>query len=169
MVRHEGDVVSAVLTDNNLMADGVALFAAGRSNIGTGGAPSATTLNEAVDLMMSQKLLSDSTKSAGIIPKYLLVPPAIQTSAENLLQGMRDEYTENKIICLVDHRLGDTSDTAWYLLAENAVSLFYLETADKPRISIQPSWEASQLEVKISHDFTAAATDTRRLIYNAGA
>ncbi|MFC1827320.1 hypothetical protein ACFLZQ_05275 [Thermodesulfobacteriota bacterium] len=171
MLRYEGDLVTSVLTSGTTtMGDGNALFHAASHNnyVTSGGAPSETTLGVAINAMMDQKLLTDRTKSAGIIPRYLLVPPALQSTAESVLKVMRDDYTQNPIIVLVDHRLGDTNDSGWYLLSEGAVSLFYLEEADKPRIEIQPSWTTSSLEVKAAHDFTAATIDWRKCFYNDG-
>ena len=169
LARREGDLVFQALTDNPTTNDGTTLFHADHGNIATGASPSVGALNEMIKLMRAQSLLTDSTKSANIVPRFIICPSALEASVENLLKSLRDDKTQNVITCVADGRLDKISETAWYLVSENAVSRFLLEGSSGPSIATQPAWRTSNLEVRVRHDLAAAVTDWRRCCYSAGA
>lgn len=142
----------AVLTGNPTMADGNSLWdATNHGNyVTSGGAPSNITLNEAIALMRAQKLLTDSTSSANIVPKFLICSTALEATAESLLRGMRDEHTRNVITCISDGRLDTAKSDGWYLLAPGCIGLYFLEGGETgPRIQTHPSWTTNALEVQV--------------------
>ncbi|MEA3275898.1 MAG: ATP-dependent Clp protease proteolytic subunit, partial [Pseudomonadota bacterium] len=132
--RLEADKVYALLTSNPLMADGVALFNAAHGNlVAVGSALNATTLGAARAMMRKQKGMNGGYLNP--VPRFLIVPAALETTALVLIAQERMEIDEQAasgnsttivsdalqwirdLIPVVDPRLDDDSATAWYLAA----------------------------------------------------
>ena len=66
--RATGDQVFSVLTTNADLSDGVAFFHSTHGNMGTGGAPSVTSLDEIFNLMATHQ--GPSLQTLNIMPRY---------------------------------------------------------------------------------------------------
>jgi hypothetical protein len=178
--RMEADVVYGILTANANMGDGVALFHANHNNIGTGGAISVTTIGEARKLMRKQKGIN-SRAALNITPKFLVVPAAIETVADQFVStALLASQTSNvnpfagRLQVISEARLDDSSATMFYLIADPAtgvdtIEVAYLEGQSGPVTETRAGFEVNGVEVKITHDFAAKAIDWRGMVRNAGA
>ncbi len=176
----ESDTVWALITANGNMADGIALFHASHNNLGTGGAISLTTLGEARKLLRKQKALQNK-QILNLLPKYLVVPAAIETTAQQYLnqsQLLADQAANvnpfaGLMQLIVEPRLDDNSATAWYMAADPgqraAIEVAYLEGQRGVYIETREGFDIDGIEFKARLDFGAGVTDFRPLVKNAGA
>ncbi len=108
---------------NYKMGDGSGVFIAGRNNSATD-VLSSNALS-AGKLAMSKHLGLDGKTPLNIAPKFLIVPPALEVTALEILGAMNKLGADNTgvpnvnksaYVLVVDAEI--SSDTAWYLLAE---------------------------------------------------
>ncbi|MDF2119542.1 Mu-like prophage major head subunit gpT family protein [Roseiarcaceae bacterium H3SJ34-1] len=163
------------------MDDGVALFHANHNNLGTPVAlyPSSgsvwTSLSAARLAMRKQTSLGGRPVSPE--PKFLLVPPELETKAEALLAALTPASAGDvnpfagKLTPLVEPRL--TSATAWYVIADPAsvpgLEYAYLQGFEGPQIETRAGFEVDGVETKVRLDFGAGFVDWRGWQRNAGA
>lgn len=181
--RKVGDLAYAVLTANAAMSDGVALFHANHSNLGTSGVLSVTTISEA------KKLASLQTDPSGngilnIPLKYLIVPRAIEDTAKTLMaaeynpaEGSTTSFRSpnihrNTLEVISDGRL-DTSSAAVYYLAGDpemfdTIEVAFLDGVDAPFLDQKTGWNVDGVEFKVRIDAAAKALDYRAMVKNAG-
>ncbi|HDH09825.1 MAG TPA: peptidase [Chloroflexi bacterium] len=183
--RTVNETVYAILKDNPTMADGKALFHADHNNLGTAGAIGEDTLNEALRLMMEQK---DASGEAvlGIAPRFLIVPPALKTTALKWLKStaLPADNKSSKVFnpfqdlaeLVVDACLGAAgggSDTAWYMAADpnviDTIEVAFLDGNETPQLETERGFEVDGMRFKVRLDFGAKAIDWRGLFKNAGA
>lgn len=169
----EAAQIAALIEANPLMADGVAVFAAGHGNLGTPGALSETTLSEARLLMRRQTGLGGTV--IGIGPRFVLVPPALETAAEKLLADITPTTTEGAnpfapLELVVDPRL--TDEDAFYVAADPAradgIEYAYLEGAPGPQIETKAGFEVDGMSMKVRLDLGVGWIDHRGWVRNAG-
>jgi len=105
------------------LADGIALYATARKNIATS-ALSSTSLS-AGRLAMSKHLSVDGKTKLNIKPKYLIISPALEVTAREILGATQKLGADNIAVPNVNQNLYElivdpeiNSDTAWYLLAD---------------------------------------------------
>lgn len=181
--RLENRTVYAQLTANANMGDGVALFAAGHSNLGTG-APSAlseTSLKAARAAMRIQKGLQN--EELNLTPTYLIVPGALETDAYKLTSSAVVPATSSAVNefakggrtslePIVEAVLDGSSLTGWYLAANNnqvdTVEYCYLDGAEGVVIESDPGFETDGISFKARLDFAAKAIDHRGLYKSNG-
>jgi len=174
----------AVLTGNSVMSDGVPLFHATHSNLASGGdvgAPSIATLTTARAAMRVQTGLKSTVLN--IAPKFLIVPAALETTADQLLNtiegfdasdgpGIHNPFY-NKLTPVVSAVLDSGSTTAWYLVGDpgqiDTVEVCYLQGQRVPYVESKPGWSVDGIEFKIRFDWGVKALDHRGLYYNPGA
>lgn len=121
--RAEAAAVTAILVDNDVMSDGIALFHADHANLsGSSGSITVANLNTA------RAALRRQTGPAGgllnIQPRYLVVPASLEGVAEELIASTsradHPAHVANPFVqgltLVVDPRLDDASITAWYLM-----------------------------------------------------
>ena len=171
----EDQQIAQLIEANPTMADGVAVFDAAHGNLaGTGGAPSEATLSAARLLMRQQTGLQGAL--INVLPRFMLVPPALETDAEKLLSSIQATTTADvnpfaALELVVEPRL--TSSTAWYLVADPAaadgVEFAYLEGAPGPQIEQRVGFNVDGLEIKVRLDFGAGWIDHRAWAKNEGA
>lgn len=158
------------------MDDGKALFHADHSNKSTSGtALDATSLGAARLAMRRQKGLSG--RPINVTPKFLLVPPELETTAEKLLATINPTSTADvnvfggKLQLLVEARLA--SPTRWYVVADPAtipgLEYAYLQGHEGPQTETRHGFEVDGVEVKVRLDFGAGFLDYRGWYVNAGA
>ena len=182
----ESDLVYAILTANAAMADGVALFHSTHGNLGT-----ATALAKALDdtatldpiaeireLMLLQKGLEG--RYITVRPKYLVVPPKLEQTALRICsaafvaaKGIDINVLGSMLTPIVEPRLHDASDTAYYAIADSAtvdtVEYAYLQGNEGVFTETQNGFEVDGLKVKCRHVFGAKAIDWRGMAKNVGA
>lgn len=175
----EAQFLVTLLTSNPIMADGVALFHANHGNLASlGAAIGLTSLGAARQAMRLQKGLDGKTP-VDVTPRYLVVPAAQETVAEQYVAAVQASQASNanpfsgKLEVVVDPRLDTVSSTAWYLAADSTVfdtiEYSYLETEQGPVIETRNGFEVDGLEVKVRLDFGAGLLDHRGLFRNPGA
>jgi len=178
--RKVGDLVYAVLTANSAMGDGVALFHSTHANLGTGGALSATTVAEAIKKMGLQKDIGDKRR-LNINPRYVLLPKALQGSAEiffgsqmlDVTTGSQqaNPYAGSRFERVFDARLDDDSATAYYFAGPKGktVKVFFLAGNRVPYLETRDGWTIDGVEFKTRIDAGAKALSWKALVKNAGA
>jgi len=155
----------AKLTANPAMSDGVAVFHADHGNLtGTYAAPSATSLGAARLAMRKQ-----TGPGGGLIdatPRYVLVPPDLETLGEQVLAAIAATKTADanpfsNLTLIVEPRL--TNPEQWYVIADPAridgLEYAYLEGAPGPQIETRPGFEVDGVQFKVRLDFGCGWVD----------
>lgn len=181
--RLEADKVYAILTANPQMSDTVQLFHSSHGNLASAGtALSVTSLGAARAAMRKQKGLQ-GLGFLNIVPTYLIVPAALETQAESLLNSLtRPDATAagvdnpqwiRSLMLVVDARLDASSETAWYLAGSasqvDTVEVAYLAGQRRIHTEEDKDFDTDAFKLKARLDFQAAAIDWRGLYKNPGA
>ncbi|MGW1423846.1 phage major capsid protein [Bradyrhizobium manausense] len=155
------------------MSDSLTLFHASHGNVGTGGVPSETTLSEARLLMRSQTGPGGGIIS--VVPKYLIVPAALETAGEKLITSVQATQTANVnpfafLDLIVEPRL--TDGARWYLACDPAlmacIEFAYLAGAPGPQTETRAGFHVDGVESKVRLDYGCGAVEWRGLVTNAG-
>lgn len=182
--RLENRLVYSQLTDNGLMADGVALFDAGHANLGTGAgsALQISALKAGRTAMRLQKGLQN--EELNLAPNFLIVPAALeqdayQLTSSNYVPAKQSDTNEFRtggrtaVEPIVEPILDGVSGVQWYLASNNSqvdtVEYCYLDGAEGPVIESQTGFETDGITWKCRLDFAAKAVDHRGLYKGAGA
>ena len=179
--RKIGDLVFSVLTENQIMADGMSLFHANHNNLPTkGSALTVASIGAARSLMRMQK---DSSGNANlnIRPSLLIIPAALEDTARLLMTSETDpaqtnsrvpNLVRNSLEIVVDARLDSHSPTAWYLLANpsmyDVIEVGYLDGNSNPYLEQQEGWDVDGVEFKVRIDAAAKALEWRTVYKNNG-
>lgn len=158
------------------MSDGKALFHADHGNkAGSGAAIAEATLSAARLAMRKQTGLSG--KPIGVTPKFILVPPELETTVEKELAAITAAATSdvnvfaNGLTVVVEPRLSNA--TRWYVIADPAqidgLEYAYLEGSPGPQIETKQGFEVDGVQLKVRLDFGAGFIDWRPWYMNAGA
>lgn len=175
----EAQLLVDLLISNPAMSDGVAVFHADHGNLaGTGAAISVTSLGSARAAMRLQKGI-DGVTILNISPRYLVVPAALETLAEQTVTVIQATKTSDvnpfpgKLEVVPEPRLDANSATAWYLFAASgaaeSIEYAYLQDSLGPEILTRQGFEVDGLEVKARLDFGCGFVDWRGAYKNAGA
>jgi phage head maturation protease len=177
--RLESDKVYGLLTGNPTMGDGVALFHANHKNLMTGAVLSTLSLGGARAAMRLQKGLQGSILN--VVPRYLIVPAALESLAEQLVISAVDPSKQNptpqnawirNLTIVYDARLDATSSTAWYLAADHSqvdtVERIYLEGSNGAFIDQEQGFDVDGVKIKCRLDFGVSVVDWIGLIKNPG-
>ncbi|MAE45021.1 MAG: peptidase U35 [Magnetovibrio sp.] len=158
------------------MDDAKALFHADHGNkAGTGAVISDTTLSAARLALRTQKGLSG--QPIRVTPKYLLVPPALETTAEKWLATVAAAKAADvnpfsgSLSLVVEPRLA--SATRWYITAEpgeiDGLEFAYLAGGEGPQVESKSGWDVDGVEIRVILDYGAGFVDHRGWYANAGA
>lgn len=158
------------------MDDGNTLFHASHGNkAGTGAALSVTTLSDARLAMRRQTGING--RPIAVTPKFLLLPPELETTADTVLAAITAATTANvnpfsgKLTPLVEPRLADTG--RWYVVADPAsaegLEYSYLQGSEGPQTESEAGFDVDGVKVKVRLDFGAAFLDHRSWYTNEGA
>ena len=158
------------------MDDTKALFHADHGNkAASGGAIADATLSTARLAMRTQTGLSGQRISA--TPKFLLVPPAQETTAEKWLATIAAAKAADvnpfsgSLTLVVEPRL--SSATRWYVAADPAeidgLEFAYLAGGEGPQVESRSGWDVDGVEVRVLLDFGAGFVDWRGWYANGGA
>jgi len=178
--RLEADKVYSILTTNAAMADSTALFHADHGNLV---ASSDTSL--AVDnLSEARTKLRLQTGAGGVgllnlVPRFLIVPAALESDAETLLSSLARPDQENpaamtpavirNLELVVEPRLDSNSVKTYYVAASagqvDHVELAYLDGQQRGIYSEERTdWNTDAMELKARLDFGTKAIDWRGLV-----
>jgi len=150
------------------LSDGKALFHSDHSNI----AQAASSLSVA-SLGTARVAMRRQTGIAGeainVIPAFLVVPPELETLAEQVLTEIAASEVANanpfagKLKLLVEPRF--TSEAAWYLCATpgapDGLQHAYLDGVSGPQLFTREGFEVDGVEYKVRMDFGAGFIDHR--------
>ncbi|MBD2842245.1 prohead protease/major capsid protein fusion protein [Erythrobacter rubeus] len=177
----EADQLISLITESNgvgpvIKETGNPLFDADHGNLASvAGAPSVDTLSAARLAMRMQKGLGGD-QPINVTPKYLVIAPDLETTAEKVLAELRaatvDEQNpfSGRLELMVEARL---PETAWYVFADPAtvpvLEYAYLSSAQGPQLSSRDGWEVLGREFRVTLDFGCGAVDYRGAYRNAGA
>lgn len=166
--------------NNVTMSDSKAVFHTAHKNLltGAGSALSKTSLSDARKLMRKQETLDG--QPLNITAEYLVVPAALETTAEELLIQTifptKDADTnpfKGKLKIIVEPRLDDDSETAWYLFADyNRIDTFeyaFLEGNEGLDIATKLDFEGNGMTVRAFMDFACGIIDHRGMLKANGA
>lgn len=142
---------------------------------------SVASLSEGRKAMRTQKNIRNK-EILNIAPKFLIVPAALETAANQLLHSLSDPSQTNaavvnpfsnslQIIC--DAELDALSEKAWYLAAApgvgvDTIEVSYLNGNKAPMIESRPSWERLGMEFRIYMDYGVTVLDHKGLYLNEG-
>lgn len=170
----EAAQIVKLIEDNPAMSDGTPVFHADHANLGTGGTINVTTLTEARLLMRKQTGLSGAL--IDMVPRFVLVPPELETTAEQALSEIQATKTDDvnpfaALQVVVEPRLSDSG--AWYVVADPAradgIEYAYLEGAPGPQIETKAGFEIDGMQIKVRLDFGCGWIDHRSWVKNPGA
>jgi hypothetical protein len=177
--QRESDVVWAIVTANAAMADGFNLFSSDHGNLGTTGAISVTTVDEAYTDMSLQTDPSGDVLS--VEPKFILIPTGKRAVTNQFLNpnqfapaavtSVIPGYMQN-LIPIAESRLQANSATAYYFAADpnliDTIEYCYLEGNEGVYQETEMGFAVDGMRIKVRLDFTAAAIDYRGLYKNVG-
>lgn len=172
----EANYLATILEANGRMGDGIEVFHASHANLAaTGSGLSIASLSAARLAMRTQVDVNGDLVT--IVPKFLIVPPALETTAQQLLATIAPTTTaeanpfSGALELIVEPRL--KSATAWYLAGDPAqypcLEYAHLEGEEGPRQDQRVGFDIDGVEFKIALDFGAAILDHRGLYKNPGA
>jgi hypothetical protein len=170
-------LVSLLLTTANgpLMADGAALFDPTHGNlVGTGVVISVTSLGAARQMMRAQ--VGPGGGIITVVPKYLVVPSALETLGEMTVTAIQATQVSNVnpfayLTLVVEPRL--VSQITWYMVADLAqidgLEYAYLNGAPGPQTESQVGFNPDGIQIKTRLDFGAGFVESRGWLRNPGA
>lgn len=158
------------------LSDGKTLFHADHGNkAGTGAVISDATLSAARLALRTQKGIEDRT--IRVTPRNLLVPPALETTAEKWLASIAPATAADvnpfsgSLSLVIEPRL--SSATRWYVTADpgeiDGLEFAYLSGAEGPQVESRSGWDVDGVEIRVILDFGAGFIDHRGWFMNAGA
>lgn len=176
----EGDLLFSLVSANafagKTLGDGTALFHADHGNLAASGAAlSIDTLGAARKAMRLQTDVSGKGR-AGVVPKYLLVGPQLETLAEQLIATINAATVDDvnpfsgKLSLLVEDRY---EGNGWWLFAdpanEAAFAHAYLDGREGPQVDMREGWEVLGTEFRCVLDFGCGVREYRAAYRNPGA
>lgn len=180
--RVPGDLAYVALTANPLLADGVALFAAGHNNLGTGGVISVASVGEARELMALQSDIGNNANGLNIQLGFLLVPVQLEDVAnvlrtsefdpDSATQSRAPNPRRNTFEVVGEARLSADDAAQWYGVAgagNDTVEVAFLDGVQEPRIEEKQGWTVDGAEFKVAIECAAAPMEHRTFVRNAGA
>lgn len=168
----------AVLVDNGKLPDNKALFHDDHGNLAqTGAPPSVESLGAGRAAMRRHKDVKGK-ESLNIVPRYIIVPPELETLTEQLIRSIVDPAKSNatpnpfegRLLPVCDAQLTDAK--AWYLAADpnmiDTVEVTYLNGKDTPTIESAVVFDMLGIKWRIFIDVGVKALDFRGLYKNPG-
>jgi len=161
------------------MGDGSPLFhTANHGNLASSGAaPNVASLGAARTAMRLQKNLEG--RVINVVPKFLIVPAALETTAEQLLASINATTVDDvnpfsgKLTLLVDPRLDAASSIRWYLAGDpgryDGLEIAHLAGSEGPMTETNVGFDVDGVEFKVRLDFGCGFTDYRSFYANPGA
>lgn len=174
--RTENETFWALITGNQVMGDGIALFDAQHGNLGTAGVINIGNLGEIRKLMRRQ--LDEGKRRLNLMAKYLVVPAELETLADQFLSqivpnnaGQANPFS-GSMEKVVEPILDDSSVTAWYgfgSLQQGPMAEISRLGGNLPEIFMREGFDVDGMEMKIRHTFGMRIMDHRQFVKNEGA
>lgn len=177
----EANAVVSLITSNSgagpVMSDTHNLFSGTyHNNVGTTAPISADSIAEAVKMMRGQKGVDGQTP-LNVVPRYLIVPAALEFTARQTLgvvypatQSDVNPY-QGALEVLVDARLTDPD--RWYIAADPTRMPFLvfasLSGFEGPTVESKAGWEVLAVSTRCVHHFGVGVIDYRGVLKNEGA
>lgn len=171
-------LVDLLIANNGVgpaMDDGKPVFHADHGNLAEGGGPLSTNTLSTARLAMRRQT-GPNGRPVAVTPKFLLVPPELETTGETVLASVQPTRSEDvnpfggKLELLVEPRLTDTG--RWYVAADPVtvagLEYSYLQGAEGPQTQSREGFEVDGVEVKVRLDFGAAFLDSKGWYMNEG-
>lgn len=175
------DLLSANAGGGPKLADAKNLFHADHANLaGSGAVISDTTLSAARLAMRTMKGLN-GTVAINVVPRYLLVPAALETAAEKYLATIYPAQAaqvnpfggNNRLELIVDPRLDAKSATRWYVFADPAqlpsLEYAFLSGYEGLQVESRNGFDVLGVEIRAVMHFGAGGVDHRGAFMNPGA
>lgn len=172
-----GDLVYAVLIDNEKMSDKKALFSADHKNMITGGMD-VETISAGRTAMRQQK---EGERSLNIRPAFMLVPTTLETQAIQVVKSgsVKGAGVNANIInpvrdlaeIIAEPRLDDASEKDWYMASRqgsDTIEVAYLNGIDVPYIDQLEGFTSDGVTTKVRIDAGVAPVDYRGLLKVSG-
>ncbi|EMF0796036.1 Clp protease ClpP [Proteus mirabilis] len=172
-----GDLVYAVLVDNEKMSDKKALFSADHKNILTGGMD-VETISAGRTAMRQQK---EGERTLNIRPAFMLVPTTLETQATQVVKSgsVKGADVNANIInpvrdlaeIIAELRLDDASEKDWYMASRqgsDTIEVAYLNGIDVPYIDQLEGFTSDGVTTKVRIDAGVAPVDYRGLLKVTG-
>lgn len=167
----ENDFIVNLITSNPAMSDGVAVFHADHRNLTVDTPPDLLALD--ISAMDAARLAMRRQTAPGgmlidVTPRFVLVPPELETTAEQVLSVIAATKTEDanpfsNLTLLVEPRLTDTGQ--FYIVADPAtvdgLEFAYLEGAPGPQLETKVGFEVDGILFKVRLDFGGGWIDYR--------
>lgn len=172
-----GDLVYAVLVDNEKMSDKKALFSADHKNMITGGMD-VETISAGRTAMRQQK---EGERTLNIRPAFMLVPTTLETQATQVVKSgsVKGADVNSNIInpirdlaeIIAEPRLDDASEKDWYMASRqgsDTIEVAYLNGIDLPYIDQLDGFTSDGVTTKVRIDAGVAPVDYRGLLKVTG-
>ncbi len=172
-----GDLVYAVLIDNEKMSDKKALFSADHKNMITGGMD-VETISAGRTAMRQQK---EGDRTLNIRPAFMLVPTTLETQAIQVVKSgsVKGADVNANIInpvrdlaeIIAEPRLDDASEKDWYMASRqgsDTIEVAYLNGIDVPYIDQLEGFTSDGVTTKVRIDAGVAPVDYRGLLKVSG-
>lgn len=172
-----GDLVYAVLIDNEKMSDKKALFSADHKNMITGGMD-VETISAGRTAMRQQK---EGERTLNIRPAFMLVPTTLETQAIQVVKSgsVKGADVNANIInpvrdlaeIIAEPRLDDASEKDWYMASRqgsDTIEVAYLNGIDVPYIDQLEGFTSDGVTTKVRIDAGVASVDYRGLLKVTG-
>lgn len=172
-----GDLVYAVLIDNEKMSDKKALFSTDHKNILTGGMD-VETISAGRTAMRQQK---EGERTLNIRPAFMLVPTTLETQAIQVVKSgsVKGADVNANIInpvrdlaeIIAEPRLDEASTKDWYMASRqgsDTIEVAYLNGIDVPYIDQLEGFTSDGVTTKVRIDAGVAPVDYRGLLKVTG-
>ena len=175
------DCKAGVLADriagNPAMSDGNAVFSDAHGNLAATGSELSVASLSAARLSMRRQKAVGGERPASVEPAFLIVPPELETAAEQLVASIQATATgevnpfASRLTVICEPRLIDP--TAWYLFArpERRMGLEHgrVEGTADPEVRTEPRLERHAIVTRVSIAFGCGWVDWRGAYRNPGA
>lgn len=170
----ENDFIVGLILSNPAMSDGKAVFHADHRNLAVSSDPAPNDiLTMDIATMAGARLAMRRQTAPGgmlidVTPRFVLVPPELETTAEKLLAEIAATKTDDvnpfaNLTLLVEPRLTDAK--RFYVAADPAsvdgLEYAYLEGAPGPQIETRAGFEVDGVQIKVRLDFGGGWIDHR--------
>lgn len=181
--RKVGDLFAAVLTANANMADGIALFDSGHSNLASAGTVPSTATIDAGRVAMRTQTDASGNGRLNIPPRYWIGPVALEGIASVVRDSQteiaasqnnsrRPNYVAGTFEVLADSRFDSDDPAAWYMAADpsrfDTIEIAFLDGVDAPYMERVDAFTSDGVSFKVRIDAAAKALDHRGLYKDPG-
>lgn len=181
----EADVYTSLTSNSGTgptLGDAVVMFHANHTNIGTGGVPSITTIDEARRLM-AQQTDPDGNDYLDLRPSVFLGPLSLETSVRQLFESSADPTAANansgksnpiRNWINPDNVVSSPrlSGTRWYMFADPMVApvmeVVFLDGVQSPFLDQQEGFLFDGVTYKVRLDYGVGGVGYRGAVTNAG-